>query len=208
MWVATGALAHQEMANKTVVAGSNSNIHLALVHFPVYNKTGDIVTSSVTTLDVHDIARICRTFALGTFYVVTPLKAQQELVRRLLQHWVSGFGAEYNPTRKEALHLASVTNLLQDAVADITTRTGKKPQTIVTDAKPFPQSVGYEAMRSALSPEEQYLIIFGTGWGLDKGVVRKADHVLEPIYGVGTYNHLPVRAAIAVILDRLFAPRY
>ncbi len=45
----------------------HTNIDIALVHFPVYNKSGDVVTSSVTTLDVHDISRISRTYAVGTF---------------------------------------------------------------------------------------------------------------------------------------------
>ena len=82
---------------------THSNIHLALVHFPVYNKHGEIVTSSVTTLDVHDISRICKTFEIANFYIVTPLKTQQDLVNRMVAHWLTGYGAEYNPTRREAL---------------------------------------------------------------------------------------------------------
>ena len=70
-----------------------SNIHLALVHFPVYNKVGEIVVSSVTTLDVHDISRVCRTYGAGSFYVVTPLKTQKELVERMVSHLMKGFGA-------------------------------------------------------------------------------------------------------------------
>ena len=86
-----------------VSEASNSNIHQALVHFPVYNKSKEVIVSSVTTLDVHDISRVCRTYGVGTFYVITPLKTQQELVERLISHWLTGFGAEYNPTRREAL---------------------------------------------------------------------------------------------------------
>ena len=102
--------------NRSVLAEvSNSNIHLALVHFPVYNKTGEVIVSSVTTLDIHDISRACRTFGVGTFYVITPLKTQQELVHRLIGHWLEGFGAEYNPTRKEALLKTVVKNNLEEA---------------------------------------------------------------------------------------------
>ena len=85
-----------------VSEASNSNIHLALVHFPVYNKSRDVIVSSVTTLDVHDISRACRTYGVGTFYVITPLKTQREMLERLVSHWLTGHGAEYNPTRKEA----------------------------------------------------------------------------------------------------------
>ena len=34
-------------------------------------------------------------------------------------------------------------------------------------------------------------------------VMEKFDYILEPIYGPCDYNHLPVRAAVAIILDRL-----
>ena len=103
---------------------SNSNIHLALVHFPVYNKSGEVIVSSVTTLDVHDISRVCRTYGVGTFYVITPLKTQQELVERLVSHWLTGHGAEYNPTRKEALLKTVVKNNLDEVVKEITEETG------------------------------------------------------------------------------------
>ncbi|MBI4383986.1 MAG: RNA methyltransferase [Nitrospinae bacterium] len=190
-----------------MVEGSNSNIHLAVVHFPVYNKTGEIVASSVTTLDVHDIARIGRTYGVGGFYVITPLQTQQRLVERIVEHWLSGFGARYNPTRKEALLKTRVKSLLADAVEDIAQTAGEKPKTIVTDAKQFPQSVGYERMREEVKTGGQFLLVFGTGWGLEESVVRGADHVLAPIEGVNGFNHLPVRAAIAIILDRLLAKR-
>lgn len=184
-----------------------SNVHLALVHFPVYNKAGEIVTSSVTTLDVHDIARICRTYEIDSFFVVTPLKTQQELVGRVISHWLTGYGAKYNPTRKEALLLAQVSNSLEEAVRDVTDRVGKKPKTVITGAKPFPQSITYECMREKLGKDEPHLLVFGTGWGLEKSIIRNADFVLNPIEGCGEYNHLPVRAAIAIIADRLLGNR-
>ena len=183
--------------------GAHSNIHLALIHFPVYNKAGEIVVSSVTTLDVHDASRVCRTYGIGALYIVTPLKTQQKLVDRIISHWKTGHGATYNPTRKEALHKSQVKNSLEDVLADITERSGQKPKTIVTHAREIAQSIGYHAMRKELNQEEQYLLVFGTGWGLEKNIIHKADFVLNPIKGSEEYNHLPVRAAIAIILDRL-----
>ena len=180
-----------------------SNIHLALVHFPVYNKTGEVVVSSVTTLDVHDISRVCRTFGVGSFFVVTPLKTQQELVERLVGHWLEGHGAEYNPTRKEALLKTRVTKSLDAAVAEVTKQCGKKPQVVVTGAKQVPNSIGYEDLKKKLHAEDPTLLVFGTGWGLEKNLIQSADYVLEPIEGNNGFNHLPVRGAIAIILDRL-----
>jgi len=180
-----------------------SNIHLALVHFPVYNKSGEVVVSSVTTLDVHDISRVCRTYGVGTFYVVTPLKTQQELVERLVGHWLKGYGAEYNPTRKEALLKTRVIKSLDDAVADVTEQTGEKPCVVVTGAKRQPNSIGYGNLSEQLQKDGPVLLVFGTGWGLEKNLTRNADLVLEPIEGNSGFNHLPVRGAVAIILDRL-----
>jgi len=187
--------------------GFHSNIHLALVHFPVYNKSGEVVVSSVTTLDVHDSSRICRTYGIGALYVVTPLKTQQELVDRMISHWKTGYGAAYNPTRKEALLKTQVINSLQDVVQDIAERSGKNPRIIVTHAKKLPQNIGYDEMRKEFQKEEQYLLVFGTGWGLEDNIIRNADFALSPIEGPEAYNHLPVRAAIAIILDRLLGIR-
>jgi len=186
---------------------SNAHIHLALIHFPVYNKNREIVASSVTTLDVHDIARACKTYGVGGFYIVTPLAAQRLLVERIIQHWQTGYGAEYNATRTAALLNTRVERTLDDVVADITNRFGGKPRTIVTDATAFPRSVGYGEMRELLAGPEQNLLMFGTGWGLENGVVQRADYLLAPISGNNGYNHLPVRSAIAIILDRLLSNR-
>ena len=182
-----------------------SDIHLALIHYPVYNKVGEVVTSSVTTLDVHDISRVARTYAVDSFYVVTPLKTQRQLVGRLIEHWMTGYGAEYNPTRKEALLAARVMNNLTETVRDLTGRCGKKPVTVATGAKQFPESVDFHRLRKETKRGEPILLLFGTGWGLEESVLKEADYVLDPIEGVGEYNHLPVRAAIAIILDRLLA---
>ena len=184
---------------------SKTNIHLALVHFPVYNKIGEVVVSSVTTLDVHDISRVCRTFGVGNFYVVTPLKTQQELVERLVGHWLKGHGAEYNPTRKEALLNTRVMKSLDAVVDEVTEQCGKKPIVVVTGAKKVPNSIGFAELKQQL--KEPMLLVFGTGWGLEKNLVQNADHALLPIEGVNGFNHLPVRGAISIILDRLLGHR-
>ena len=182
-----------------------SEIHLALIHYPVYNKVGEVVTSSVTTLDIHDISRVARTYAVSSFYVVTPLKTQRQLVERLIKHWMTGYGAEYNPTRKEALLVTRVMNNLTETVRDLTDRYGKKPVIVATGAKKVPKSVGFQYLRKEITRGEPILLLFGTGWGLEKSILKAADYVLDPVEGVGAYNHLPVRAAIAIILDRLVA---
>jgi hypothetical protein len=48
-----------------------------------------------------------------------------------------------------------------------------------------------------------YLILLGTGWGLTETVFSQSDYVLEAVAGDSDYNHLSVRSAAAIILDRL-----
>ena len=188
------------MADKT-----KHDVHLALVHYPVYNKNGEAVASSGTTLDIHDISRTARTFAVNSFYVVTPLKMQRQLVERLIEHWMTGYGAEYNPTRKEALLLTRVANNLKDTIRDLTERCGQRPLTVATGASRFPKSIEFRRLREEIRRGRSILLLFGTGWGLEKSILKEADYILAPIDGIGDYNHLPVRAAIAIILDRLLS---
>ncbi|HBQ11088.1 MAG TPA: hypothetical protein DEF51_07890, partial [Myxococcales bacterium] len=69
-----------------------SGVYLALVHHPVVDRAGDVITTAVTNLDVHDIARSARTYDLAGYYVVTPIEAQHRLVDRILGHWRDGAG--------------------------------------------------------------------------------------------------------------------
>lgn len=52
-------------------------------------------------------------------------------------------------------------------------------------------------------PGAPLVLVLGTGWGLVEEILEKADVILEPIRGMGDYNHLSVRAAAAIMLDRL-----
>ncbi|MGC8720905.1 MAG: RNA methyltransferase, partial [Thermodesulforhabdaceae bacterium] len=51
------------------------------------------------------------------------------------------------------------------------------------------------------------ILLFGTAWGLADAVFEQADYILEPIRGKSSYNHLSVRCAAAIIIDRLFGDR-
>jgi len=122
-------------------------------------------------------------------------------VERLVGHWLKGHGAEYNPTRKEALLKTRVMKSLEAVVAEVTEQCGKKPHVVVTGAKQVPNSIAFDDLKKHL--KDPMLLVFGTGWGLEKNLIKNADYVLEPIEGNSGFNHLPVRGAIAIILDRL-----
>jgi len=179
------------------------NLYVALTHYPVVNKTGDTIASAVTNLDLHDIARAARTYGVRGFYVITPLTDQQILIARLVSHWVSGAGARYNPKRREALELIRTADTLDTAIEEIRTSASASPKTVATSAKPSARGIRFSGFRELLKTGAPYILIFGTAWGLAPDLVSAADYVLEPVIGSTGYNHLSVRSAAAVILDRL-----
>jgi tRNA (guanine37-N1)-methyltransferase len=182
----------------------NAPVYLALLHHPVYDKNGQVVTTAVTNMDIHDIARSARTYGVRGFFVVTPVKALQKLALKIIEHWQVGYGSEYNVTRKEALALARICDTLDDAVIAIDRDTGEKPTLVVTSARASENPTSFEALRDMLNRETRpFLILFGTGWGLTETVFSQSDYVLAAIAGRGDYNHLSVRSAAAIILDRL-----
>jgi hypothetical protein len=181
-----------------------NNLAIALVHFPVYNKHHEVVTSALTNLDQHDIARAAKTFGLDRFYIVTPSAEQRNLAERISGHWLQGWGADYNPDRKAALDIVKVTPSITTAVEDFQVGFSKPVEVAVTGAANRPGSVPLVTFRKFLDETEQpYLLLLGTGWGLTDECFATADIILEPIAGNGVYNHLSVRSAAAIMLDRL-----
>jgi len=180
-------------------------LYVALIHAPVYNKNMEQVATSITNLDLHDIARSSATFGVKAYYVVHPAPAQQDLARRIMGFWREGYGAEYNPNRYEAFAKVRLTATLAEALTDIRqSEQDKKVFTVATDARLYPNTIEYSDLRKKLEESEDvFLLLFGTGWGLLKEEMEKADYILKPVYGHGEYNHLSVRSAAAIILDRL-----
>ncbi len=179
-------------------------VYIALLHYPVYNKHMEVITTSITNLDVHDIARSARTYNVAGYYIVHPVQAQQELIKHMLEYWQTGFGSRYNPDRKEAFERLTLINTLEDTLQDIEQKTGQKPVTVTTDARIYPNTVTYRDLREKIwQGDRPYLIMFGTGYGMEQKTMESAEHILEPIYGGGEYNHLCVRGAVSIILDRL-----
>lgn len=184
-----------------------SNLYIGLVHYPIYGRREEVVATALTSFDIHDIARCAKTFGAGGFFIITPLESQVELAERLIHHWVEGTGAVYNPTRKEALSLVRVSRTIDEADREISDLWQKKVRRVSTGASPYPAGIGYGMFRTLLEDRETpFLLLFGTGWGLTQEVKASSDYVLAPIEG-RSYNHLSVRSAVAIILDRLLGDR-
>lgn len=178
-------------------------LYLALVHFPVRGRGGDEITTSVTNLDVHDIARTARTYGVAGYYVVTPITAQRDLVNHILGYWRQGRGGDRVPERTEALSIVEDIASIEEAVAAITAKEGAAPRVVTTAARARQAATSFAALREEMAASEgPWLLMFGTGYGLAERVLDRADVHLAPVRP-GGYNHLPVRCAVAIILDRL-----
>jgi hypothetical protein len=182
-------------------------LYLGLVHHPIRNKLGELVTTSVTNLDIHDISRSCRTFGVKKYFLVTPFMAQQELVNSILGHWEQDFANAYNPDRQDALAIARVVDSIDTAISEITNIEGQKPLIVVTGAN----FDSFDGDTTALTKKLEIgnmpcFLLFGTGWGLHPIALEKAQYKLSPIVSKNSdgYNHLSVRSAVAIYLDRLF----
>jgi len=185
-------------------ASEMSMLYIALLHYPVINKEGKVIATAVANMDVHDIARTAKTFGVEKFYVVNPVEAQRRLVCRIIEHWREGYGAAFNPSRKEAFESVEIRSCLDEVLAEIAAVHDCKPQIVVTGANFQGELLTCGKLREVLKRNHlPYLLIFGTGSGIAEEVVNKADYRLEPIRGKDGYNHLAVRSAVAVILDRV-----
>jgi len=187
-------------------AAPKAAVYLALLHYPVYDKNHQVVTAAVTNMDIHDIARSGRTYGVRGFYVVTPVRALQKLALKIIDHWETGHGSRYNVTRKQALEIARIASSLDDALIDIEREAGEKPALVVTSARSTANRISFNTLQYMLNNTTRpFLILFGTGWGLTETVFSQSDYVLDAIEGYTDYNHLSVRSAAAIVLDRLMA---
>jgi tRNA (guanine37-N1)-methyltransferase len=194
-------------ARKNLLTERASRAYVALLHHPVYDRNGQVVTTALTNLDLHDIARAARTFGLAGYRVVTPVAKQREMVSRILGHWVDGYGGRANRRRRSALELVASAERLDDVVEEIEKHHGTRPVVAVTTARSIDGRDLVEPEDLFLRPEvarRPVVLAFGTGWGLTREMIERADICLQPIKGPGDYNHLSVRSAVSIYLARLF----
>ena len=124
-------------------------IYVALVHYPVYNKHDEVVATSVTNFDIHDISRTSKTYGVEGYYIVTPVDAQKELTGRIIGYWQDGFGGNYNKDREQAFSSTYIVDSIEKAMEDIENKTGKKPLIITTSARTFDNSISYKNLSSS-----------------------------------------------------------
>ncbi|MGH7781789.1 MAG: RNA methyltransferase [Candidatus Binataceae bacterium] len=181
-----------------------ADLFLALIHYPVVNRNGEVVTSAITSLDIHDLARSARTYGVRAFFVVHPIPEQRAFAMSVIDHWRFDFGRAFDSRRREALDLVRIVVTLDEACAEATKIAGAAPLIVHTSAR-TDRGESFGSMRARLEAPgaPPVMIMLGTGFGTTPEMAARADILLEAINGATDYNHLSVRAAGAIILDRL-----
>lgn len=181
-----------------------NRLSIALLHYPVVDRNDQLYTTAITNLDVHDIARSARTYGLSQYYLVSPITAQRELAETISSFWIDGAGSTRNRDRTRAMELIDVQADFQACIDRERELTGTAPLLIATSAKVCQhKTIDYQMGRELIKNNRSTILIFGTGYGLAPSILDQSHHLLEPIYGADDYNHLSVRSAAAIILDRL-----
>lgn len=192
----------------SLILGKNimNRLSLALLHYPVVDRHDQLYTTAITNIDVHDIARSSCTYGLDQYYLVSPITAQRELGQSIADFWTGAPGQRRNKDRSRAFGLVNVQADFQSCIEREHTLVGEKPLLIATSAKAFDhKTISYQRGRELIEQHKSTILVFGTGYGLAPEILEQADFLLEPIYGRDDYNHLSVRSAAAIILDRLVA---
>jgi tRNA (guanine37-N1)-methyltransferase len=184
--------------------------HLALVHHPVHDRTGKIVTTSLTNFDIHDLARSTHTYGLAAYHIVTPVTSQREKAAHIASLWLE----EARPppatgSRAGALALVRTAASVEDVLAELTAEHGRAPIVVATSARreSFPAAARRtpaELLAELAADPSPLLLLLGTGWGLADALIPSVSRLLAPIEGASDWNHLSVRSAGAILLDRLF----
>lgn len=183
---------------------NRASLNVALIHWPVFDRTKKIVCTNVTNFDIHDIARASRTYGVDRYFIVNRMKEQLSFVSRVLEHWRTGAGSEYNPKRKTALGMVELAESLEDVLKTFET----KPIIVSTTARDLPiPRISFKDLRSKIweGDGQPILLVFGTGFGLHDSILDQSDLLLAPLKGASAddYRHLSVRSAVSIVLDRL-----
>jgi hypothetical protein len=181
-----------------------TELHIGLVHHPIFDRNKNIVATTVTHFDVHDIARVCRSYGVVKYHIIHPSESQLMFVARLKEHWSSRAGKEFNPLRAEAMKIIAVAK----SIDEINQSEGfdKIYSTSAKNHTQFP-SITFSEVQAEIknSSLKKILILFGTGSGLVPTVFEQCHALIEPIVGFegSDFRHLSVRSAVAIVLDRI-----
>lgn len=179
-------------------------LYVGLVHYPIYDKNFNVIATAITNYDLHDISRSAKTFGVKNYFIIHHVKGQLDMVHKIMDFWESSVGKNYNAYRTQAFDIVEIRPSIEKAIDAVTELEGKRPYVVTTDARVYANTISYKDLRCKMNDDDTpILLLLGTGYGMTKETMEQFDFILEPIYGAGDYNHLSVRSAAAIILDRL-----
>lgn len=176
------------------------NISFCLMHHPVLVDGQENGITSLTNLDIHDIARISRSYGMGPFYIYTPLADQLEVLRQITLHWARQ--GVYKEDRKKALGLVRPVASIQELEEECQTFYGREPVFLVASAKWSDADCMTIGEVKSLARETPIIICLGTGRGLDLRKLPFKFRLVRPLRFLDE-NHLSVRSAAAILADRI-----
>lgn len=177
-----------------------SSLDLALVHHPVKNRHGDVIAATSQEFDLMDAARLALTYDVRRLYIVQTIPAQRAMIERLIAH---GRASDRDVAARGSFERTVLVSSIQEAITHASTRTGKTPQVWSTSAQPRGDVLSWSSARERLAGGVSALVLIGKAWGLAPTVFEDADICLAAIDPGTGFNHLSVRAAMAIIVDRL-----
>ncbi len=201
-WIQNHTQSHED---KKLVARHLPSHYVILCHSNVLiGEDRQLGTTSVTSIDIHDIARSCKTYGIDKYWIVTPLVDQQKIVKRFLRFWDSDIGSNYNAQRKKAIAQVDLAATVEQVLEQIEQKEGKKPLLVATSARQedHAKMITFFDQDQVWKHDRPVLLVFGTGKGLCETFLERCDYLLTPIEGFSEFNHLSVRSAAAIALDR------
>jgi len=103
-----------------------------------------------------------------------------------------------------SLNIVRHADTFDDVIKYIQKQESNDPVVVGTTAIERNDQINYgDFCKNYLAGSSPVLLLFGTGNGLAQSILSECDLILKPVYGSGQYNHLSVRSAAAIILDRL-----
>lgn len=178
-----------------------ADIFMAVVHFPALDRNGRIVATSINSMEIHDLSRICMTYDVKLCYIVTPLERQIDMLKAIKRYWLEGPGLTYNRERAETLKRLKEVESVEEVLREI--QEEGTPFILGTSATHRGKGKVSEADVRRIQKDRPVLILLGTGYGLADETLSLCDAMLPPIRGRTGFNHLPMRVAAGILIDRI-----
>ncbi len=187
------------------------NHYCALLHNDVILKDGSVGNSTITSIDIHDIARSSKTYGVKKYFLITRLAAQSQLAENFLDFWKDEEAVFLNRSRAEVLASVTVKKEIKDCVEYIEKIEGVSPILVVTSSRreiPHERMITFHDQGKLWREKRPILFIFGTSHGINPEVMDNCDYRLVPLEGLEEFNFLSVRSAVGIVLDRWLGFNY